>query len=182
MSVLPQHAVQLPLLRPDRLRSAQRAGALAAQLAEAAQCLPIPLGAPRRASWALEPCAGAEAQWPSDGLDFSGALGAEPLAAAPAPARGELGLGYVVQLADGAPAGASNAVPMPAAARERRRSQGADSGASARALAADRGRGGEGLAPKAVAYVALPWLALAAGQLGACKHGYSLSITAHGHA
>ncbi|KAK9839530.1 hypothetical protein WJX81_007502 [Elliptochloris bilobata] len=74
----------------------------------------------------------------------------------------ELGLPYPVQ-ADGALAGASNAVPMPAAARERRRQ------------AAEGRRRGDGLGaapsagelPGAVAYVALPWLALAAGQLGA---------------
>ena len=168
-------------MRPERLRSSQRAAALAAQLAEAARCPPIPLGAARRASWTLEPCAGGEMQWFSDALDFTENLGTETLAAAPAPlhapdgdracgdaAQGlELGLGYGVQLAEGPPAGASNAVPMPAAARERWRSQSAEVGASSKLLAADRGRRGEGAAPKAVAYVVLPWLALAAGQLGA---------------
>lgn len=174
-----QRPAQLPLLRPDRLRSSQRAAALAVQLAEAARCPPIPLGAPRRASWTLEPCAGGEAQWYSDALDFADAVGAETLAAGPAPvldgdragsdaAQGlELGLGYGVQLAEGPPVGASNAVPMPAAARERWRSQSVEAGANSRASATDRARRAEGLAPRAVAYVALPWLALAAGQLGA---------------
>lgn len=174
-----QRPAQLPLLRPDRLRSSQRAAALAVQLAEAAQCPPIPLGAPRRASWTLEPCAGGETQWFSDALDFADTAAAETLAAGPAPvldgdcagsdaAQGlELGLGYGVQLVEGPPVGASNAVPMPAAARERRRSQSAEAGVNSRALAADRGGRAEGPAPRAVAYVALPWLALAAGQLGA---------------
>ena len=79
----------------------------------------------------------------------------------------ELGLGYGIQLAEGPPVGASNAVPMPAAARERWRSHSVDAGAASRASATDRGRRAEAPAPRAVAYVALPWLALAAGQLGA---------------
>ncbi|KAK9839531.1 hypothetical protein WJX81_007502 [Elliptochloris bilobata] len=107
-----QRPAQLPLLRPERLRSGQRAAALLAQLAEATQAPPIPLGGPRRASWALEPSASS----------------ADPLGS-----------------------------------RERRRQ------------AAEGRRRGDGLGaapsagelPGAVAYVALPWLALAAGQLGA---------------
>lgn len=157
-----QPPAQALLRRSDRLRSGRRAAALLAQLAEAAQTPVIPLAPPRPARWALAALADDAAQLDAD----AGGLATE--AAAPGRNQGaEPGLGFRRREPGEPAAGASNAVPLPAAKRElglgfRRR--GASGG---RAGGRGAAGGAAGAPAAAVAYLALPWLALAAGQLGA---------------